>query len=145
MSCTGANDGRWGLLMNLYQSISIAALAVVSAAAGFAQFPCSVELPVYDPEGQRLAFRVAKVWPVGVKKDGDVPRSVAGTYRVAASGTAIEFAKNWLVSNGFWATGGGWRWHWEPYWRRRTARCGMRAGPVWWRWILTGRSFPISR
>lgn len=91
-------------VMNLYRSISIAALAVVSAAPGFAQFPCSVELPVYDPEGQRLAFRVAKVWPVGVKKDGDVPRSVAGTYRVAASGTAIEFARNWLVSNGFWAT-----------------------------------------
>lgn len=79
----------------------ITAIALVSAASACAQFDCSVEMPVYDQFGKRLAFRIASVRPAAVKSEVDVDRRVVGSYRVAASGAAIEFAKMWLRTDGF--------------------------------------------
>jgi hypothetical protein len=81
--------------------LRIAVLTIASAASVCAQLDCSVEMPVYDQYGKRLAFRIASVRPVAVTSEGSVDRRVIGTYRVAATGASIEFAKSWLQTDGF--------------------------------------------
>src|SRR5260370_185778 len=57
--------------------------------------PCFLEVPVYDPSGNRLPFKIASVAPEG-EKNLDLFTIRQTEYRVVARGNRLYFSKRWI-------------------------------------------------